>query len=159
MNAVISKPVIVENRLHPDNTIPKGDWVWVFGSNEAGRHGKGAAKVAHVSFKAQYGVGIGLTGKSYAIPTKDSRLQSLPLQAIEKNVADFLSFAAQNPKLSFYVTRVGCGLAGYTDEDIGPMFSGAPANCSLPEEWEHLAGPAPQSLSAPAQCATEKMQP
>ena len=153
MNTVVDKPAaaVVDSPFHPDNTIPKGDWVWVFGSNEAGRHGKGAAKVAHVNFKAQYGVGRGLTGKSYAIPTKDARLQSLPLQTIEENVSEFLRFAAQSPKLCFYVTRVGCGLAGYSDEEIGPMFAGAPLNCSLPQEWKDLAGHIPACDMHPAE--------
>lgn len=123
-------------RFHPDNTTPKGDgWIWVFGSNLAGRHGKGAAKVAKVNFGAAYGVGAGPTGRSYAIPTKGAQLQVLSLSVIEQSVADFVRYASACPQLRFFVTRVGCGLAGFSDEQIGPLFADAPMNCSLPIEW------------------------
>jgi hypothetical protein len=125
---------------HSDNTIPrefKGaqPWIWVFGSNEKGAHGAGAAKVAHVSYGAKYGVGRGMTGSAYAIPTKDRRIQTLPLEVVVANVAEFIEFAKANPDKRFYVTRVGCGLAGFQDDQIGPLFSAAPENCSLPIEW------------------------
>ncbi|MBQ0917021.1 hypothetical protein KBW71_01070 [Hydrogenophaga aromaticivorans] len=123
-------------RFHPDNTTPKGDgWIWVFGSNLAGRHGKGAAKVAKVNFGAAYGVGRGRTGLAYAIPTKDAHLQVLSLSNVELTVAEFLRYASTHPELRFFVTRVGCGLAGFTDDQIGPLFAVAPMNCSLPIEW------------------------
>lgn len=110
--------------------------IFVFGSNLAGRHGKGAALQAKIDFGAEPGVGVGRTGQAYAIPTKGFHLEVLPLNIINKHVADFLSYAKNNPKLEFYVTRVGCGLAGYLDKDIGPMFKKAPKNCKLPALWE-----------------------
>jgi hypothetical protein len=124
-------------RYHQDNTIPKGnDWIWVFGSNQAGRHGAGAAKIAHVNFKAKYGKGDVQIGHSYAIPTKDSHLKALPIESVMLSIRDFLLYAKASPEKQFFVTRVGCGLAGYPDDDIGPLFKDAPVNCSLPEQWK-----------------------
>jgi hypothetical protein len=109
--------------------------IFVFGSNEAGRHGKGAAFHARKHYGAVYGVGMGPTGKAYAIPTKDRKLRALPLGAIRKNVEEFLKYAAANPALLFRVTAIATGLAGYRHEDIAPMFARAPANCRLPDAW------------------------
>lgn len=126
------------SRYHPDNELPPSvnDWIWVFGSNLAGRHGAGSAKVAKVTFGAEYGVGRGPTGRSYAIPTKDERLAVLHLPAIEQSINDFILYAQTYPEKLFYVTRVGCGLAGYKNEQIGPLFASAPPNCSLPIQWK-----------------------
>lgn len=124
---------------HEDHTLMPTDgtnvWVWVFGSNEAGRHGKGAAKVAREHYMALYGVGHGPQGASYAIPTKSGALKPLPLLLIKANVTEFLHYALLNPGLAFYVTRVGCGLAGFHDWQIAPMFIEAPRNCCMPVEW------------------------
>ncbi|WP_212745032.1 hypothetical protein [Hydrogenophaga sp. 2FB] len=126
--------------------------VFVFGSNLAGRHGKGAAKDARLFYGAIYGKGVGMHGNSYAIPTKDEQLNVLQLSEIAVHVTDFLDFARRNPQLQFNVTKVGCGLAGYLPEQIGPMFTGAPDNCCLPPEFEsaitsmplaHTSAPAP----------------
>lgn len=123
-------------------------WVFVFGSNLAGRHGKGAALFARQERGAIYGVGQGRTGNAYAIPTKDTNLRTLPLSEIARYVAVFLDYARRNPDLTFEVTRIGCGLAGYTDSDIAPMFADAPENCKLPREWVTLALP----IDAGRQC-------
>ena len=109
--------------------------IFVFGSNLAGRHGKGAALFARRNHDAVYGIGEGRTGDAYAIPTKDKYLVSRPLYAIQNSVMHFLAYADQNPDLVFEVTKVGCGLAGYTEEHIAPMFLNAPTNCNLPEGW------------------------
>ena len=125
--------------FHKDHTTPAGaEWIWVFGSNLGGRHGKGAAKVAHTNFGAQYGPAgaHGLTGRAYAIPTKDARLNTLPLADVEASIKEFLQFAKDNPTRKFFVTRVGCVLAGFSDAEIAPLFRGAPANCSFVQEWE-----------------------
>lgn len=108
--------------------------VFVFGSNLAGRHGKGAALYARQNHGAVYGQGVGLWGDSYAIPTKDAHLRTLPLSIIQRHVATFVTFAGQFDGV-FTVTRIGCGLAGYTDAQIAPMFAAAPANCLLPDGW------------------------
>lgn len=109
--------------------------IFVFGSNTAGRHGLGAALFARQNHGAVYGQGAGLQGSSYAIPTKDQDLRTLPLEVVAKYVKAFLEFARNHPELEFEVTRVGCGLAGYKDKDVGPLFSGAPDNCVLPDGW------------------------
>jgi hypothetical protein len=109
--------------------------IFVFGSNLAGRHGKGAALHARRHFGAIYGQGIGLQDRSYAIPTKDDCLKTLPLPVIQRYVDQFKEFAAQHPELTFEVTAIGCGLAGYKPEQIAPMFNDAPSNCILPDAF------------------------
>lgn len=136
-------PVSKFDRYHPDGERPASakDWIWVFGSNLAGRHGAGAALVARESFGAITGQGVGPVGQSYAIPTKDHRLGVLPLNSIKDSIGEFLSYASAHAELQFYVTRVGCGLAGYKDREIAPLFASAPANCSLPLNWKPFIEP------------------
>jgi hypothetical protein len=121
--------------FHKDKTLPSGHAVFVFGSNLAGIHGAGAAAVARSRFGARLGEGIGRTGDAYAIPTKDNNLLVLPLDFILPEVSRFVAYATEHPLLRFFVTRIGCGLAGYRDQDIAPMFLGAPGNCDFPEQW------------------------
>lgn len=109
--------------------------IFVFGSNLAGRHGAGAALYARYHWGAELGVGEGRTGSAYALPTKDAALRPRTLDDIRRSVEVFCRYAAQHPELRFRVTRVGCGLAGFRDDQISPMFRGAPANCCLPDEW------------------------
>ena len=99
--------------------------IFVFGSNLAGIHGAGAAKFALDNHGAVYGQGIGLQGRSYAIPTKDHNIITLPLNIIQEHVDEFIKFARQHPNLTFNVTRIGCGLAGYKPSQIAPMFANA----------------------------------
>ena len=117
--------------------------VFVFGSNLAGRHGKGAALDAYKRHGAIYGQGMGYQGCSYGIPTKDRGLKTLPLSTIRSYVLDFLFFANEHPEMRFNVTRIGCGLAGKTDKEIAPMFTGASDNVILPVGWRELAGRQP----------------
>ena len=112
--------------------------IFVFGSNQAGRHGKGAALTARRKYGAIQGIGEGRQGNSYAVPTKDFHLKTLPLEDIQGFVLRFLWYAEEHPHLEFNVTRIGCGLAGYKDEDIAPMFKNAPSNCYLPSGWRRL---------------------
>jgi len=114
--------------------------IFVFGSNLAGIHGAGAALFAKNNHGALLGQGIGRQGNSYGIPTKDSHIETLPLKDIKVFVDQFLQYAKDNPNLKFQVTRIGCGLAGYTDQQIAPMFSGAPKNCLMPASWVPLIG-------------------
>lgn len=113
--------------------------IFVFGSNLAGVHGAGAAKLA-MKFGATYSRGIGFSGQTYALPTKDAKIQTLPLSEINKYVNDFLIIAGQHPEKRFLLTRVGCGLAGYFDEEIAPMFVGYPPNVIIPENWKEIIG-------------------
>ena len=84
---------------------------------------------------ARYGQGEGWQGNSYAIPTKDRDLRSLPLADIAAGVETFLSYARANPLEAFELTPIGCGLAGYKPADIAPMFAQAPPNVILPPEF------------------------
>lgn len=109
--------------------------IFVFGSNLAGIHGKGAAKWARENYGAIIGEGKGRTGNAYAIPTKNKKLKTLPLRDIRYYVSQFNYYCTRNPNLIFFVTRIGCGLAGYTDKQIAPLFKDTPRNCVLPKEW------------------------
>lgn len=109
--------------------------IFVFGSNLSGIHGAGAARYAAKHHGAQAGIGIGLQGNSYALPTKDHFLRTLPLRSVKHCVDDFINFALINPEMTFQVTRIGCGLAGYSDCMIAPMFAKAPKNCQFDEAW------------------------
>lgn len=109
--------------------------IFVFGSNKAGRHGKGAALYALRYHGAIYGQGVGMQGNSFAIPTKDAELRVLRLKEIQFYVALFLKYASLHPEMDFNVTKIGCGLAGYQEHEIAPMFKNAPFNCNLPEGW------------------------
>jgi hypothetical protein len=113
--------------------------IFVFGSNEAGRHGGGAARYAALHCGAREGEGVGLTGRAYAIPTKDHHIKTLPLIKVAEYVANFLYFAQGAavlcPTMHFHVTRIGCGLAGFSDEQIAPLFERAPRNCEFDERW------------------------
>jgi hypothetical protein len=115
--------------------------VFCFGSNWAGRHGAGAALTAATYHGAIEGQGEGLQGSSYAIPTMDRHIQTLPLMLIEQNVNRFLLFANMNPNMGFQITRIGCGQAGYTNEQIAPMFQLAPPqNCFFDTKWRPILG-------------------
>lgn len=122
-------------RFTPDPvmTLQKNE-VFVFGSNEAGIHGAGAARAA-VAFGAVNGRGFGPCGQTYAIPTKDWHIETLDLETIRTYVSSFLRYARSRPDKTFLVTKIGCGLAGLAVEDVAPMFSGRPANVVLPEEF------------------------
>ncbi len=127
--------------------------IFVFGSNLAGIHGAGAARFARQFYGAVNGVGRGPTGDAYAIPTKDLNIDTLPLDWIAFHVGEFINYAKDHPLLRFNVTRIGCGLAGYTDADIAPLFGDAPDNCLLPEGWRNLCkstSTAPVAAAAPA---------
>ena len=111
--------------------------VFVFGSNLAGRHGKGAAKDALNFHGAEYGVGCGPTGSSYAIPTKSKSLKVLPLHIIEGHIRDFLEYAEGQAKDTFVLTPIGCGLAGYARAEIWAVLKsqGVPENVRLASTW------------------------
>lgn len=109
--------------------------VFVYGANEAGIHGAGAAKAA-MRWGAKYGK-YGFCGQTYGIPTKDSNIETMALEKIKIYVDAFLIFATEHPELVFLVTPIGCGLAGYSAKDIAPMFRRALniENVVLPEEF------------------------
>lgn len=122
-------------KFHKDGGLPQHDEIFVFGSNLAGVHGAGAAKQA-LKYGARMGHGVGMQGTTYAIPTKDHDIHTLSLDKIEPYIERFKKFTLQYSQAKFFVTRVGCGLAGYKDADIAPLFRGCGENCSFPEQWE-----------------------
>lgn len=113
--------------------------VFVFGSNEGGRHGAGAAAFAHRHYGAAWGIGEGLQGRSYAWPTKSVDLDTLPLTGIARYAQHLCEYAAARTDLRFVVTRVGCGLAGLTDAQMVRTLPGVvPDNVQLPPRWIEL---------------------
>ena len=116
----------------------KPNEIFVFGSNLAGAHGGGAAWIAYERFGAIMGQGIGLQGQSYAIPTMQGGVET-----IKPYVDEFIEFARQHTEYKFLVTRIGCGIAGFTDGEIVPLFKAAldVDNVILPKEFAaHLQG-------------------
>ena len=111
----------------------KPDEIFVFGSNLAGMHGGGAAYAAWRKFGAIMGQGVGLQGQSYAIPTMQGGVET-----IRPYVDEYIAFAKAHPELFFYVTRIGCGIAGFRDEEIAPLFTAARGvpNICLPESFQ-----------------------
>lgn len=120
---------------HKDGAKSKPGQIFVFGSNLAGVHGGGAARHAYVTQCARWGLGFGPSGNAYAIPTKDRSILTMPIEEIAPYINDFLEYARSNSLTEFFVTRIGCGLAGYSDSDIAPLFRGAPDNCSFAKQW------------------------
>ena len=94
--------------------------IFVFGSNLAGAHGGGAARLAYRKFGAVWGEGVGMHGRTYAIPTMQGGVKT-----IKPYVDEFIRFAIEHPSLTFLVTRIGCGIAGFQDRDIAPLFKAA----------------------------------
>ena len=110
----------------------KNDEIFVFGSNLVGAHGGGAARLAWQRFGAVWGQGVGLQGRSYAIPTMQGGVET-----IKPYVDGFIEFARMHPELRFLVTRIGCGIAGFRPEEIAPLFAEAleMENVILPEDF------------------------
>ncbi len=114
------------------------DEVFVFGSNLAGLHGGGAARAAFNKFGAIWGQGVGMQGQSYAIPTMQGGVET-----IAPYVDEFIEYARNHPEKKFLVTEIGCGIAGFSPEEIAPLFAGAVdvGNISLPLHfWKIVAG-------------------
>ena len=124
---------MAEQRFTPEYiTHLEPNEVFVFGSNLSGFHGGGAAAVAMKLFGAVWGQGVGLQGQSYGIPTMQGGVET-----IKPYVDEFIAFAKSKPKLTFFVTRIGCGIAGFRDEEIAPLFAEAHNvdNIVLPQGW------------------------
>lgn len=121
-----------------DETIIKSlteDTIFVFGSNLAGTHAGGAAKIALQHFGAMKGAGRGWSGQSYAIPTMNEHLQQMPLSQIQHYIEDFKIYTKNHPKMKYFITSVGCGVAGYKVEEIAPMFKGISKNVIFPHSF------------------------
>lgn len=113
----------------PENTV------FVFGSNMAGHHAGGAARTAQERFGALNGVGRGWSGQSFAIPTMNEHLQQMPLSQIQHYIDDFKIYTKNHPKNIYFLTSIGCGIAGYTVEEIAPMFKGISHNVIFPQSF------------------------
>lgn len=126
-----------DSRITPQyiTSLREGE-IFVFGNKE-GLHGGGAARIAYEEFGAEWGVGVGMTGQCYAIPTMDRSIG-----IIRKHVDDFTAYAKEHPELTFLVTRIGCGIAGWRDGEIAPLFKEASAldNVTLPQEFWNALG-------------------
>ena len=119
-------------------TLEAGE-IFIFGSNLSGRHDAGAARKA-LEFGAVMGKGVGFKGRTYAIPTKDENIRTMSIEAIEPYVKQFIDYASKNQHLTFLVSKIGCGLANYSPEDIAPLFEDALLypNIVLPEEFFNI---------------------
>ena len=125
--------IMSQKRVTPERiTQLEDNEVFVFGSNLEGAHGGGAALLAWQKFGAIWGQGVGLQGQSYGIPTMQGGVDT-----IKPYVDEFISFARRHPELTFLVTRIGCGIAGFTNEEISPLFKEAHdiENIVLPPGW------------------------
>jgi len=111
--------------------------IFVFGSNTSGRHGRGAALQAMNDFGAVYGIGEGITGQCYAFPTLDGELQQREEWELEESIIEFILTAKDSPCKQFLLTKVGCGLAGFTEDYMRSLFAKfvLPENIILPEGW------------------------
>lgn len=123
-------------KFHLDGSKPDSNQIFVFGSNLAGIHGAGAAQAARLFYGAVTGIGRGPAGRTYAIPTKSFSIETMELERIKPEIEEFIQYTKDHPEYEFFVTRVGCGLAGYHDKDIAPMFKGCGDNCSFAEQWK-----------------------
>lgn len=135
----------MKGRITPENiTKLEPGQVFVFGSNERGRHGKGAAKTA-LKWGARMGEGHGHSGWTYALPTVRVPGDPLPISKVALNVDRFIAYAKNNPDLTFLVTEVGCGLAGFAVKEIAPLFADAAhyPNVWLPARFWHKLGHKP----------------
>ena len=120
----------------PDNiTDLKPNEVFVFGSNLGGFHDGGAARVAMKKFGAVYGLGEGLVCQSYAFPTLDTELQQYSTETLAKFAQTFIKTAEALPAVTFYLTKVGCGIAGYTEYYMKQFFVNTPPNVVKPRGW------------------------
>ena len=126
----------METRISTDYiTELKENEIFVFGSNLQGMHGGGAARIAYEEFGAIWGQGVGLQGQSYGIPTMHGGID-----VIKPYVDKFIDFAKSHPELKFLVTRIGCGIAGFRDEEIAPLFKDAIEieNIYLPKSFYYV---------------------
>lgn len=125
----------------------KPDEIFVFGSNLCGCHKGGAARIAYENFEATWGEAEGLTGQSYAIPTLNENMEKVSEEALEASIDKFIDFVLNNQQLTFYLTKIGCGIAGWNIEDVKRIFwkviedykpdpeCSLPSNLIIPKEF------------------------
>lgn len=134
MKGIVNKPL--NEKYTPDFIKELGsNDIFVFGSNLEGAHAGGAARIAHQKFGAIWGQGVGIQGNSYAIPTMQGGVET-----IQPYVDEFIEFAENNPDKTFYVTKIGCGIAGFKEAEIAPLFKKAIniSNIRLPKDFADI---------------------
>lgn len=115
--------------------------IFVFGSNENGNHMGGAARIAYEKFGAKWGVASGRTGQTYAIPTLDRDMEKIEPEMLEIHLEDFIDYVRKYPTLTFYLTKIGCGIAGWSVEEVKRIFwkvigtKQLPKNLTIPKEF------------------------
>lgn len=131
-------PKRLKYKYHHIESIPvfPSDYIFVFGSNLAGLHSIETPLVAKCLFGAEFGVGIGITGRSYAIPIKDRFIRFLTTKEIKKYVDMFKAYTHEHPELKFWITDLGVEKRGYKHWEIAPLFIGSNNNCCFPEQWK-----------------------
>lgn len=137
MNQVLTKELLKEDL----EILMTPEMIFVFGSNLSGIHGAGAARYAHTFKQAKWGVGEGPTGRCYALPTKGLSITFMDLEQVEVHANTFMRFADRNPDKDFQLTQVGCGLGGFTKEQIAPLFihaARAGSNVYFDTAWKDL---------------------
>lgn len=125
----------MHHRFHPRATIPRGDLVWVYASDCAGKYRKSGARIARVNFRAAMGTVEGMSGAAYAIPLFDAQMKPLATPLMQGAINRFLLFARDNPQLDFFVSELGADHAALSPETMGHFFSHASSNTSLPDTW------------------------
>ena len=121
--------------------MSKSNINFVFGSNDRGLHGSGAANHAVENYGAQVGVSKGPTGNAYAIPVKNKYNRLKEFEEVRREIEECIRYAVANPDTEFHVTRIGCGYNGFNDEIIAPLFNSAPSNVKFDRRWiEYLYG-------------------
>lgn len=137
----------MQQEFTPENIQElKENEVFVFGSNLAGNHSGGAAAFAHRNFGAEMGVGVGPTGRCYALPTLDHNFGQLAFYTLRKYIVKFLNYAESNPEKKFLLTKVGIGIAGYALSDMRSILwecinnvclqGRKPSNLIIPKEFD-----------------------
>lgn len=134
------------DRMTSNNILElKDNEIFVFGSNTHGLHAGGAAVIAHKKFGAKWGIGKGKTGKCYAIPTIefDSTKKPFSIKDLQIYITNFINYASKHSDLTFLVTEIGCGIAGFKHEEIAPLFKKAITvnNIYLPERFWNILKP------------------
>lgn len=113
--------------------------VFVFGSNLLGIHAGGAAAYAQRELGAKHGRGEGPMGRAYALPTCSRPGLPMSIESVGEAVENFIAYAILSPSTRFFVSEVGCGIAGFKPEQIAPLFADSPSNCDLPPGWREMA--------------------
>jgi len=132
-------PKRLKYKYHHIDEIPyPSDYIFVFGSNLAGLHSLDLALIAKNYFAAEFGVGMGITGRSYAIPVKDRFIRFLSTKEIRKYVDMFKEYTHAHPDLKFWITELGVERRGYKHWEIAPLFLGCNTNCVFPDQWRKI---------------------